>query len=241
MQYAIGVPHIGKFSGGFVDSLAGLVRPADGFNLIRIQGLPVDEARNEIVKRFLDSTGEFLLMLDSDMVFHPRSLERLARQLNGIQIFPGGCDMVAALAFTRYVPVCPTIFRGVAKIENDHEYLYIQIDETYDWIQKHRPHSMTCPTVFPAIPLDAMTPADSTGGAFVLIKREVFEGVEQPWFVRDGLKRGEDMFFFEKARHAGFKLWVDRSVIVGHEWGGLYIGSRDFVAYRNALPEEAIT
>jgi len=241
MRFAVGIPHTRDFSGRFLDSLMGLERPGEGFHLIRVSDLPVDEARNEVVRRFLAYPEcEYLLFVDSDMVFHPYSLARLASRLDRVGNRLGQqADMVAALTFTRCLPPVPTIFRGVAGIENGRERLYIQMDETLEWLEKY-PAAQQCPTVLPGIPLDALVPADATGCAFVLISRYVFENIEPPWFVRDGLKRGEDVGFFAKARDAGFKLWIDRSVVVGHEWGGgAYIGPRDFMAYRSLAPKEA--
>jgi len=246
MRYAVGLPHTGAFSGRFLDSIVGLECPNhDSFYLIRVPDLPVDEARNQIVERFLAKPElEYLLMVDSDMVFAPQSLTRLAYRIEPeIRL---GCglddqvDMVAALTFTRYSPPCPTIFRGVDRVENGHEYLYIQIEETLEWLEKW-PAAQECPTVLPGVPLDAMVRADATGCAFVLFSRRVFEAIPAPWFVRDGLKRGEDLYYFERARKAGFRLWVDRSVVVGHQWGEQFIGPQDFIAYHTHLPDQAVT
>lgn len=244
---AVGIPHIGAFSGKFLDSIVGLEAPEGGYHLIRVTDLPVDMARNELVKRFLESPElQYLLMLDRDMVFHPQSLLRLLYRLHpevrlGVP-FGEQIDMVGALAFTRSMPPVPTVFRGVAKVgEGGHEYLRIQVEETYDWLAKY-PAARECPAVLPGIPPDSLVRADATGCAFVLIPRYVFEAVPYPWFERDGLKRGEDLDFFQKTRHAGFRLCVDRSVTVGHEWGDAFIGPRDFVAYQSiSSVEGAVT
>lgn len=55
----------------------------------------------------------------------------------------------------------------------------------------------------------------------LLIKREVFEKMEHPWFTevyaqgRNGIM-GEDYRFSEEAKNAGFKLHVDCGVVCGH-------------------------
>jgi len=56
----------------------------------------------------------------------------------------------------------------------------------------------------------------SSGLGCVLIKREVFEKTERPWFDTywkpDGIIVGEDIFFFLKARKAGFIPYIDHDL-----------------------------
>ena len=52
-----------------------------------------------------------------------------------------------------------------------------------------------------------------------LIKREVFEKMEKPWIRLGELESDQwcdDLGFFKRAREAGFKLFCDMSVCVGH-------------------------
>jgi len=238
MRLAIGLPHIGAFSGKFVDCYVGLRKPAEGYRHLRVGGAPVDIARNELVRRFLAGEGEWLLQIDSDMGF---ARESLARLFERTQERPE-IRMISALCFTRYVPPLPTIFRDVTRVRDDgREYLRIQCRETMEWLEKH-PEALTeCPCVLEPAPDDALVRADGSGGAFLLVHREVFETLDEPWFERDALKRGEDFYFFQNARRAGFELWVDRSVICGHEWGeGQYIGPETFVVYQSLYPLERL-
>ena len=68
---------------------------------------------------------------------------------------------------------------------------------------------------------------DYIGFGAVLVKGEVFEKLEYPWFkverdwkVIDGKREymevGEDVYFCRKAREAGFSTWVDTGLEVGH-------------------------
>ena len=56
---------------------------------------------------------------------------------------------------------------------------------------------------------------DIVGTGAVLIWKGVFEKVAQPYFLYNELM-GEDVYFFEHARVAGFPIFVDPSIPVGH-------------------------
>lgn len=66
--------------------------------------------------------------------------------------------------------------------------------------------------------------ADFVGMGFVLMKKGVIEKLEYPWFtlgehtLSNGVRRqlGEDVTFCMKIRDAGFDIWVDPTVKVGH-------------------------
>lgn len=62
---------------------------------------------------------------------------------------------------------------------------------------------------------------DATGSACILIKREVFEKIDKPFFMPkygdDGIKfTGQDYLFCEKAKKQGFKVWVHFDYIASH-------------------------
>ncbi len=54
----------------------------------------------------------------------------------------------------------------------------------------------------------------------LLVKMEVFDKIEWPYwkteYFTDDLKMGHDIYFFEKARAAGYDIWVDPKVKCGH-------------------------
>lgn len=69
-------------------------------------------------------------------------------------------------------------------------------------------------------PPNSLFEVDVTGGAFLLIKREVFERISDDcgpgvwWSQQNG--RSEDFSFCERARAAGFKILVDTGLEIGH-------------------------
>lgn len=59
------------------------------------------------------------------------------------------------------------------------------------------------------------------GGGCVLIKADVFKNVPQPWFWYKIAETGavtmsHDWFFCERARDAGYDVWLDPSIKPGH-------------------------
>lgn len=88
---------------------------------------------------------------------------------------------------------------------------------------------------------------DGVGGAFLLVKMEVFDKIEKPWFFlgeKEGTRIGNDFYFCNKAQEAGYKIWLDSSARTGHL--GVYPFTIDnYFAIREAneemlqLPEDA--
>lgn len=60
--------------------------------------------------------------------------------------------------------------------------------------------------------LNGLIEVDATGTACVMIHRSVFKKITPPWFAN----LAEDFFFYEKAREAGFKVYVDHNCKVTH-------------------------
>jgi hypothetical protein len=63
----------------------------------------------------------------------------------------------------------------------------------------------------------------SVGTGVMLIKREVFQGMSEPWFdmpwqYDNRGYMGEDVFFCKKAQELGFKVYIDHDVSkeIGH-------------------------
>lgn len=61
---------------------------------------------------------------------------------------------------------------------------------------------------------DGLIEIQAGGCAGMLIAREVIEAIEPPWF--EYADRSEDIIFCEKAKDAGFQLWADLSIRLGH-------------------------
>jgi len=155
--------------------------------LFHVDSVAVDISRNALVEKFLQSDCDYLLFLDSDIVFPPNIVDLLMKHDK---------DFVSALYFTR------------KKIKPMHRILkngeYVSPDEV-------KPNELI--------------EADAIGLGCCLIKRSVIEKVSgqnknKPLFNMKLKNRtefiGEDLFFCDLVQKAGFKIFVDTGLLVGH-------------------------
>ena len=67
---------------------------------------------------------------------------------------------------------------------------------------------------------DTLFECDAVATGCMLIKMSVFDTIKEPWFFykfdAKGNPIGEDVWFCEKAKEAGFKIWCDPTIKVGH-------------------------
>ncbi|MDI6655388.1 MAG: hypothetical protein QME59_05820 [Candidatus Hydrothermarchaeota archaeon] len=76
---------------------------------------------------------------------------------------------------------------------------------------------------------------DAAGMGCALIKSEVFRSIKPPWFVYSVREnKGEDIYFCEKAREAGYDIWVDPAVLPAH-LTEKEIGMEEYLARRNTV------
>jgi len=119
-----------------------------------------------------------------------------------VRLLEHDVDIVGALAFKRRPPYDPCIFNAI-KNEQTNELNMVHEVSIKQGLQE----------------------VTAIGFAFVLIKVEVFQKLEFPWFVygdkslgimvaQGGI--GEDMSFCVRARNAGFKVYCDTDLIVAH-------------------------
>jgi len=183
-----------------------------------------DEARNYLARWFLNKTdATHMLFVDRDAVLHPDTPARLASW---------GVDIVGALAFTRYRPVVPTVYRGPHPDQPGN--YQVQTDLVRDWIRAHPALWTWEPVVVEPRPDGALVEVDFTGAHCLLVSRRALEAVGDPWFRAyqvDPERLGEDRFFCEKASAAGLTVHVDLSVVAGHMYGEGSLGAADFLVW----------
>lgn len=172
----------------------------------------IAQARNAIVKGFLEGEAEWLWMVDTDMVFPPETLELLLAQADPVK-----APIVGGLCYghepARGGRLFPTLY---------------DIGGTPDAPQVLR---------YESYPPNAMFQVFATGAACLLVHRSALEAVRDyrsdgksfsdvfPWFQetcfraqdgRDVMQMSEDVTFCWRAAVCGLPVYVNTGVPVGH-------------------------
>lgn len=173
----------------------------DGF--ISVAGSLLSRQRNELVARFLDGDGDWLLMVDTDEVVRLESFDKLVDAAH---------DKDRPIVAGLYFGTLPT--GGLIPHPVPHLY-------------RHHHGAAVAPVL--DYPRDEVIEIDACGTGAVLVHRSVFEtirdtadeheGTDWCWF-RDlpinGNWLGEDIYFCRRAKAAGFKLHAHTGAIFDH-------------------------
>jgi hypothetical protein len=147
--------------------------------------LPIDLARNQIVKSFLQTDATHLLMLDDDVIPPRNALEKLLA--DGKDIVSGIYPAHTKDSDGQPQPPAPVAIR-------DGEPVHGEELEQVDYI----------------------------GGGCLLVRRQVFEAIDEPWFEFEFtpdhslMTVSEDVHFCNLAKAQGFGVWADFNVQCGH-------------------------
>lgn len=187
---------------------------AQGPALLKQDYTRTDLARNRFAMKLLESNYTHLLMLDVDHVHPADIVQSLARW----PLMNPEIKIVGGLNFRRSEPYEPCAF----------------IDD---------PETGSVNALASWSP--GLAEVDYLGTGSILIAREVFEAIEPPWFYNiynipanwADEWPGEDIGFAEKARKAGFKMYVDTTTTSPHVSDRL-IGEKTFRAYLQQHPEK---
>jgi hypothetical protein len=165
----------------------------------------VSAARNAIVQQFLAGPGEWLWMLDTDMVFPSDTLDKLLAAAH-----PVNAPIVGALCFG---------------LDSD--------GSMYPTMYAVMPDDATPVARFTEYPDDELVQVDATGAACILIHRRVLEDVGEraghswspvyPWFqerehVTDvaQIRVSEDVTLCLRAAACGHPVHVHTGIPIGH-------------------------
>jgi hypothetical protein len=222
---ALGVPHhFPMLPGYFLDSIVNLRMPT--FTIVRVEGKPVDIARNAIIELALKVPGlTHLFFMDSDQRFHPNTLARLMAH---------DLPIVSGTYFMRTDTPWPHVYRyaksGPAEDLDGEEVDWYQPLglELSQWMGRH-PEWRERPNAWCYDGNDGLVECDATGGGCLLIKREVLEAIGKPWCLSNPTSGGgEDFDLCRRAREAGYKVYADFAVQCDHEAKGAFIGHLEF-------------
>lgn len=197
MKVFIAVPSLDNVPALFCQSLALLQRAGDtmiGFEV----GSLVYNARNNLARQAIKSEADWVLWLDSDMVFNPDFLQRMMKVCTENDI-----DFLTALCFRRKPPYTPCLFDRLDKVEKGASY-----------------------TALLSVP-EGRFQVGGCGFAGVLMSTDVLISVSAKFNGRmfdpmDGF--GEDVAFCWRARQCGYDIWCDSDIEMGHV--GQFISTR---------------
>ncbi len=227
----LGVPHVGAWPGFFVDTMFYLRKPA-GTSIVRVENKPVDLARELIAEAFMaNPEATHLFFMDADMVFPGEALTRLLSR---------GKDIVGGCYFARTDTPVPHYYNYQREDELGRKWYASLAGHMAEYLKRHPEHkAASTAAVLPDSP-DALVRCDTIATGCLLISRRVFETISKPWFeCWPGSAGGEDFNFCNKAREAGFEVWVDLSVQCAHQAQLVFIGREDFIAtYDVGGPQE---
>lgn len=220
MQIKIGVPCLDMVHARFVECLTSL-QTVGSTHLDFQVGTIVYVGRETICSNAIADGTDYILWVDSDMVFEPDALVRLVDDIE-----QKGCDIVTGLCFMRRPPYRPCIWSELK--------------------MAHLPENRVS-AVYENYPKNELFEIDACGMAFCLMKTEVAEAImkEKGTCFSPIPGYGEDLSFCIRAKQLGYKLWCDSSVKIGHI-GQQICAEETFEAYRvieanNRLQKQADT
>ena len=210
MKVFIAVPSMDTLPALFCQSLALLRRAGDtqiGFEV----GSLVYNARNNLARQAIKAEADWVLWLDSDMVFGPDLLQRMLAVCTENDI-----DFLTAICFRRKPPYTPCLFDRLEKTENGASY-----------------------TALLSVP-DGRFKVGGCGFAGVLMSTDVLLSVATRFEGRmfDPLPGfGEDVSFCWRARQCGYDIWADSAIEMGHV-GSCIVTRGYFEAYNNVKEDK---
>ena len=204
---AVGYVHGGTVRAEFLASLLAVARKSGGARvdvfLAAPSGPNISEARNLVVRRFLEECrAPWLLMADTDMVFTPADVDKLAAAAD-----PVTRPLLGALCFSQD-----------GQTGERHPTMYELVQDPDSGQAGFARYKIW--------PENICVPVAATGAAFLLMHRDALERVEKaagdraaPWFresVIGAALVGEDMTFCLRCGAAGIPVHVHTGVRVGH-------------------------
>jgi len=241
----VGIPYHHTVPGAFLQAVGALMEESHRLTLtVRLaysSSAAVHIAREGLLRHFLDSGCDYLVMVDSDQVFHHRCVERLVAWQK---------PLVAPLIVNRLGDPKPVAFhREGTDLRGMAQYTAL-VDECWAYLSQYDADRLNTPSG--CLPLDADHPpemrdvpadvraglgspllaVDAVGGGMVCVSRECARGVDPgpddryfDWehggedlsFCRRVLASGYDGYHPDWRRgHGRYGVFVDRGCLVGH-------------------------
>jgi predicted SAM-dependent methyltransferase len=190
----VGIPSFGMVSTYFLQS-----RLNQHFPLVSsatdkiVLNKPIADARNEIVEFALSQNAQYIYWLDDDVIAPPNAF---------LKLYSHQKDIINGVYWAKTHPSMPLLFRG--HLEGPY----------WDW------H------------VGDLIEIDAAGNGLTLVKTDVYRKISKevggPWYSVDytsfpnasgneiPVGNTEDLYFYWKAKKAGYKVWADTAVQALH-------------------------
>lgn len=198
MKTLIVIPCMDQVPTQFCQSLAMLKKEGECAIAFQMSSL-IYMARNDLALKAVKMGADYILWLDSDMVFEPDLMSRLFKTLE-----EKSADFVSGLYFKRFPPYEPVAYKEF-RFSEDGEIVATKMTE---------------------VPTET-APIDGVGFGCVLMSTAMAMAVFNEYktmFAPIG-NVGEDIAFCYRARTLGYDLYLDPSIRCGHV--GHYVVTED--------------
>ncbi len=207
----IAVPCMDQVPAPFAQSLAMIQKTEDNVACSFQMGSLIYTSRNNLALQAMKAEFDYMLWLDSDMVFQQDLLVQMKQTMD-----ERGLDFLTGLYFRRVPPFTPVLFDQ------------LDIDE----------NGICTWTDFKDVP-EGLFKVGGCGFGCVLIKTDVLFDVQAKFgeMFNPIANMGEDLSFCWRARQCGYDIWCDPSMILGHV-GYSVITDKFYQSYRSVHPEK---
>lgn len=192
MKYLVAIPCFDMVHTDFMLSMLNMQRVGECYCQV-VKSSLIYDARNKLVQQAIDNGFDRILWLDSDIVFDPDLMVRLAKHIDD------GLEYVSGLYFKRQYPTEPVVFQTITQVQDGKELV-------------------TKALVYKDYPKDQLFEVDATGFGAVMMTVDLAKGVRSkfglPFSPHLGL--GEDMSFCWRAKQVGAKLYCDSRIKLKH-------------------------
>lgn len=192
VNVVVGIPSFGMLSTYFYQSMKGQQYPLVSSAVDKIVlNKPIADARNEIVQYALDQGANYIFWVDDDVIPPPDAF---------LKMYNHQKDIVNGVYWSKSNPPMPLLFRN--HLEGPY----------WDW------H------------IGDFIEIDAAGNGLTLVKTDVYRKISEtvggPWYsteyvsfknaTQSPANNTEDLYFYWKAKKAGFKIWADTSIQAFH-------------------------